>query len=197
MIAHMPSAKSAFATSLETLFTPDLNIYGETETRIDSHHQVERDFFVNLDDRRFPRPPFSIRRATLAYTKKGFTLEAGKQVIRWNRTGILSPIDRFNPRDYLTVFDTEDLGVIAARGQYASKTDNLEVVVQPRFTPARLPLMNQRWSIFPQTFSPTVPITEGAPRYPGGTAWGARWIHKMTHFETGLNVYNGHTSADL
>lgn len=180
--AHVVGEASFRYEFWRTLFTPGLKIYGETETRIDSHHQVQREFFVNIDDRRLQRQPFNIRRATLAFTKKRFTLEAGKQVIRWNRTEILNPIDRFAPRDYLTVFDTELLGIIAARAAYDSKTDTIELVVQPRFTPSRLPLVNQRWNILP----------ESTPRYPGGTAWGARWTHKLKRFESGLNFYNGH-----
>ena len=36
----------------------------------------------------------------------GFTLDVGKQFIRWGRADVLNPTDRFAPRDFLNVIDT-------------------------------------------------------------------------------------------
>jgi hypothetical protein len=168
-----------------TLVGP-LKLFGTTETRTDTHRQVERRFFVNFGDRRLQRPAFSIRRASVQYNRGRFTAEAGKQLIRWGKADILNPTDRFAPRDYLAVVDTELLGVLAGRAVWETASDSVEVVLQPRFSPSRLPLINQRWSNIPAV------IQELEPRYPGGVQYGLRWNHLGAGYEASLSYYNGH-----
>jgi hypothetical protein len=168
-----------------------LKLYGTTETRIDTHHQVERDFEVNFADRTRQRPAFNIRRASILYSKGKFTAEAGKQLIRWGKTEILTPTDRFAPRDFLAVVDTEFLHVLAGRASWEGKSNSIEVVLQPRFTPSRVPLINQRWSNF------TVPVHEVEPRYPGGPQYGLRWKHLGSRFDASLSMYEGHNHLPL
>ena len=173
-----------------TLIGP-LKLFGTTETRSDSHRQVERRFYVNFGDRRLQRPAFSIRRASVQYNRGNFTAEAGKQLIRWGKADILNPTDRFAPRDYLAVVDTEFLGVLAARAVWETRSDSVEVVLQPRFTPSRLPLINQRWSNIPPV------IQEPEPRFPGGVQTGARWNHLGRGYEASLSFYDGHHHLPL
>ncbi len=45
------------------------------------------------------------RRLAPPLTRGPFTLELGKQFVRWGKTDIVVPTDRFAPRDYLTVVD--------------------------------------------------------------------------------------------
>jgi hypothetical protein len=172
----------------KTLIGP-LKLAGTTETRIDTHRQTERRFYVNFGDRRLQRPPFSIRRASLLYNRGRFTAEGGKQLIRWGKADVLNPTDRFAPRDYLSVVDTEFLGVLAGRAIWETASDSLEVVVQPRFTPSRLPLLNQRWTVLPDELR-DVPV-ELTTRYPGGVQYGLRWNHLGAGYEASLSYYDG------
>jgi hypothetical protein len=169
----------------------DLKLFGTTETRIDTHHQVEREFHVNFFDRRRQRPAFNIRRASLLYNKRQFTVEAGKQLIRWGKADLLNPTDRFAARDFLAVVDSEFLHVLAGRAIWEGANDSVELVVQPRFTPSRLPLINQRWS------NVTVPVVELEPRYPGGAQYGVRWNHLGSGYETSFSFYDGHNHLPL
>jgi hypothetical protein len=173
-----------------TLIGP-LKIFGTTETRTDTHRQSERRFYVNFGDRRRQRPPFSIRRASVQYNRGRFTAEVGKQLIRWGKADILNPTDRFAPRDFLTVVDAEYLGVLAGRLVYETASDSIELVVQPRFTPSRLPLINQRWSNVPPG------IQELGPQYPGGVQYGARWNHLGAGYEASLSYYDGYNHLPL
>jgi hypothetical protein len=118
--------------------TPRLALTGGTDTRMDTHHQTERHFRLNWNNRGRQRPNFSIRRISLVYNRGPWTWEAGKQVIQWGRAGILSPLDRFAPRDFLTVVDHEVLAVPAARARYSTSNDTFEVVAQPFLTPTRM-----------------------------------------------------------
>ncbi len=147
---------------------PGLRLTGGTETRSDTHRQTEREFKLNWNDRGLKRSNFSIQRFSISYNKGPLTLEAGKQVIRWGRTAILNPADRFAPRDYLTVVDSEVLGVNAARARWEFPSDTFEVVLQPFFTPSRMPLLNQRWTPVTQ------PVNDLGSRFPGGPQWGAQ-----------------------
>ena len=173
-----------------TLIGP-LKIFGTTETRTDTHRQTERRFFVNFADRRLQRPAFSIRRASVQYNRGRFTGEVGKQLIRWGKADILNPTDRFAPRDFLMVVDPEFLGVLAGRGVWETGSDSLEVVLQPRFTPSRLPLLNQRWANVPPG------VRELDPRYPGGVQYGMRWNHLGAGYEASVSYYNGHNYLPL
>jgi hypothetical protein len=165
---------------------PGLRLTGGTETRSDTHRQTEREFRLNWNDRGLKRSNFSIRRFSISYDKGPLTLEAGKQVIRWGRTAILNPADRFAPRDYLTVVDSEVLGVNAARAKWEFPSDTVEVVLQPFFTPSRMPLLNQRWTPVTQ------PVNDLGSRFPGGPQWGARWDHSAAGFDTSLSFFDGY-----
>src|SRR3982751_329259 len=98
----------------EAFYKPrtDLQISGGVDFRTDTHHQVERNFHISWKDRELLRPLFSIRRLSAAYHRGGLHLEAGKQFIRWGRTDILNPTDRFAPHDFLIVVDKEFLGIV-------------------------------------------------------------------------------------
>jgi hypothetical protein len=113
-------------------------------------------------------------------------LEGGKQIIRWGRTAILRPTDRFAPRDCLFVVDTDVLGVAAVRAQYEMAANSVELVAQPYFTPSRMPLINQRWTPEPQ------PVNDLGSRFPGGTQWGARWSHSADDYEASLSFFDGY-----
>ena len=74
----------------------------------------------------------------------------GKQPVRWGKTDILVPTDRFAPRDYLEVTDNDFLGVTGARVLYEKSGNTVDVVWLPRFTPSRLPLLGTRWAPVPE-----------------------------------------------
>jgi hypothetical protein len=178
--------EALFRYEFSTELVGPLKLFGTTETRMDTHRQVERRFYVNFADRRLQRPAFSIRRASIQYNRGRFTAEAGKQLIRWGKADILNPTDRFSPRDFLAVVDTDLLGVLAGRAVYETPSDSLEVVLQPRFTPSRLPLINQRWSNVPPG------IQELPQQYPGGVQYGMRWNHLGDGYEASVSYYDGH-----
>ena len=69
----------------------------------DSHRMAERKFAVSYWDRSVQRPAFDIQRLSLSWAHGPVTIELGKQLVRWGKTDILIPTDRFAPRDYLNV----------------------------------------------------------------------------------------------
>lgn len=185
-----------FRYEFERVLFGNWRITGATDTRLDSHHQVDRRFYVNWSDREAQRPAFSIRRATLVYNKGRFTAEIGKQPVRWGKADILNPTDRFAPRDFLAVVDNEFLNVGAARAIYEGQSNSLEVVVQPRFTPSRTPLLNQRWTVIPDQFQ-RIPLRDGGSRVPSRPAYGLRWNHLGSGYEASVSVYDGFNHLPL
>jgi hypothetical protein len=183
--------EALFHYEFERSLVANWRIAGATETRLDTHHQVERRFYVNWSDRSLQRPAFSARRLSFIYQKRRFTAEIGKQPIRWGKADILNPTDRFAPRDFLAVVDNEFLYVTAARAIYEAKSDSFEVVLQPRFTPSRAPLLNQRWTVLPEEFR-DVPVNDLGARVPRGPQFGARWNHLGSGYEMSLSIYDGH-----
>jgi len=172
--------------------TPWLKVNGGLDARSDTHHQSERSLRIDWQDRGFLRPTLSLRRFSATVFKGPVTFEAGKQFIRWGKTDILNPLDRFAPRDFLNVIDNEFLGVLAGRLTFERGAHTFEVVVQPRFTPSRTPLLNQRWVVLPPDQIPPFPLSQGAPVIPGGVQTGARWNYLGKGYETALAFYEGH-----
>ena len=106
---------------------------------------------------------------------------------------MFTPTDRFAPRDYLNVVDTGVLPVTAARVTYGTQSDTLDLILSPRLTPSRVPLLNQRWAVLPQG----IPVHELDPAFPGGPQFGARWNHIGAAAEYSFSFYNGHDNLPL
>ena len=63
----------------------------------------------------------SLRRLTATFTHGPLTVDVGKQFIRWGKADIINPTDRFAPRDFLNVVDTEFLAVTGVRAVGAAR----------------------------------------------------------------------------
>jgi hypothetical protein len=173
-------------------FAPWFTVSGSFDARTDSHRQTARDGVVDADDRSIQRPAFSVRRLSATIHRGKVTAEIGRQLIRWGKTDILNPTDRFAPRDYLSsIVDTDFLGVSAARVTYESGGDTVDLIWQPWFTPSRTPLLNQRWTALPPEATGVSVIDAGA-RYPGGSQVGARWNHIGSGYEYSLCFFDGY-----
>src|ERR1700733_15084537 len=91
---------------------PWITFSGGVEGWVVTHRETAYRF--NLDDRGLLRPAFSLRSLQTTLHKGIVTADIGKQFIHWGKTDILNPTDRFAPRDYLNVVDSEPLGVLGA-----------------------------------------------------------------------------------
>jgi hypothetical protein len=165
-------------------------IAGAVDFRTDTHHQVERDFKLSWQDRESRRPLGEVRRLSATYHRGPLAVEVGKQFIRWGKTDIVTPTDRFAPRDFLTVVDNDFLAVTAARVSYEKGENTVEAVWSPRFTPSRIPVADQRWS--PPLPPSTIPVTlhDAGAIFPGGPQSGIRWNHAGP-VEYELSLYQG------
>ena len=114
-------------------------------------------------------------------------------LFRSGKTDVLTPTDRFAPRDYLNVVGTDFLAVNAARLLYGGATNTLDLVWSPRFTPSRVPLLNQRWVVLPEG----IPIRDLGAQFPGGSQFGARWNHIGARAEYALSFYDGFNHLPL
>jgi len=162
----------------------DLSFSAGFDARFDTHRETTRDLDFSWFDRTRQRPLFAIRQVGATYTRGKLTVEAGKQLIRWGKTDILTPTDRFAPRDFLNVVDNEFLPVTAARLTYGTQSDTVDLVFEPRLTPSRIPLLNQRWGT-------PIPLQEASPDFPAAPQYGARWNHIGAAAEYSLSFYNG------
>ena len=172
-----------------------IRFFGTLDARTDTHRQVEREWRPDFSDSRLLRPAFSLRRATVQFHKGALTVEAGKQFIRWGKADVLNPTDRFAPRDFLTVVDSDFLGVLALRATVERGSNTLDLVLQPRFTPSRIPLVNQRWAPLPEQLQ-GVPIQELPARFPGGSQFGVRFNHTGA-VDYGLCFFDGFNHLPL
>ena len=168
---------------------PWLQLAAGAELRANSYGQVEDDWRVDFSDRGVRRPRLSIRRAAATITHGPFVVDAGKQFIRWGRTDVVTPTDRFAPRDFLNVFDNEFLAVTGVRGAAQHGAETLDAVWVPRFTPSRVPLVDQRWTVLPAGVS--VPAQALPRALPDGSQVGVRWNHTGAGLDWSAAFFDG------
>lgn len=159
------------------------------DLRANSHDQIATGWTPDLTDRGTRRPRVSVRRLTATLTRKGFTVDAGKQFIRWGKTDIINPSDRFAPRDFLNVITSEFLPVAGVRASMQIRDDTIEDVWVPRLTPSRVPLLDQRWTAVPEGLG--AQVRDGGARIPDGSQIGIRWSHFGAGFEYALSFFDG------
>jgi hypothetical protein len=160
------------------------------DARMDTHSLTERRMAIGYSDRSVQRPAFNLAALSASWTHGPVTVAVGKQFVRWGKTDILVPTDRFAPRDYLNIVDPQLLAVTAARVTFATASNSLDIVVSPRLTPSRSPLLDQRWVVAPPEAAELTLVDAGA-RYPSGTQSGVRWNHIGKRHEHSLSVYRG------
>lgn len=188
-----PTRLVADLLAREELFVkpaPWVQFAGGVELRANSHDQVEDGWRFDVSERGVRRPRMSLRRLTATLTHGPLTIDAGKQFIRWGQADIINPTDRFAPRDFLTVVDNEVLAVTGVRGVVQHGAETFEAVWVPRFTPSRVPLLDQRWTAVPVEAA-MVPLVDAGADLPEGTQTGLRWGHVGSSVEYSLSFYNG------
>lgn len=172
---------------------PWLKLSGSFDLRTDTHREVERVFHLDWRDRGLEQPAFSVRRLNATLHRGKWTVDLGKQFIRWGKADLLNPTDRFAPRDFINVVDNDFLAVTAGRLVYEAKSDSIDIVWQPLFTPSRSPLLNQRWVVLP----PGVPVGYGDTHFPGGSQEGVRWNHIGAGYEFSVSYFEGFNHLPL
>lgn len=158
--------------------------------RANTHDQVDTRWRLDFADRTVQRPAAAVRRLAATVTTKYLTVDLGKQFIRWGNADILNPTDRFAPRDYLDVIDTDLLPVLGARAALHFGPETIEAVLVPRFTPSRLPLFDQRWTVLPPAAA-GLTLVDGGSVFPKGSQQGVRWRHAGEHFDASASIYDG------
>jgi hypothetical protein len=167
-----------------------LQFAGGLDLRASSHDQVDDDWRPDFGDRGGRRPRLSIRRLTATINHGPLTLDVGKQFVRWGKTDIVNPTDRFAPRDFLNVVDFEYLGITAARASLQLGDHLVEAAWVPRFTPSRTPLLTERWAVLGPAPVP-IALREVPAALPAGSQSGVRWGHVAARLEYSLSVYSG------
>ena len=166
-----------------------LRLFGGVDFRANSHDQVEDEWRLDFEDRSILRPRLAVRRLGVTLSGGHVTVDLGKQFIRWGRADILNPTDRFAPRDYLTVIENDFLPVLAARGTVQLGNETFEGVLA-RFTPSRLPLIDQRWTVIPPEAA-GIAINDAGSIFPEKSQQGVRWSHTGGHVEGSFSFFNG------
>jgi hypothetical protein len=187
-----------------------LEIAAGLDVRASSHDRVEDEWRIDFSDRTLRRPRASIRRLSATLALGRLTVDAGKQFIRWGRADILNPTDRFSPRDFMDVIDSPFLPVAAVRPTLQIGNQRVEFVWVPRMTPSRLPLLNQRWTVVPQSppafntedtehteVGNAIDLRDGGALFPDGPQYGARWNYTGQFIEGSFSFFDGFNHLPL
>lgn len=160
------------------------------DARVNSYEQVEDEWRIDIRDRRIQRPRLSVRRLGATFTRGPLTVDIGKQFIRWGKADIVTPTDRFAPRDFLTVVDNDFLAVSGARAVVEWQAQTFEVVWVPWFTPSRTPLLDQRWTAVPPN-DPPLSLVDASGPPPKGSQTGVRLGRIDDRYEASVSYFNG------
>jgi hypothetical protein len=166
---------------------PGIRIGASFEARTDTHQMSGAG--IRYWDRTRRRPSLAVRTLVLTLSKGLFTLDAGKQFVRWGQSDIISPTDYFTPRDYLITATTDVLAVTAARLTVGNDRDALELVYAPRPTPSRAPLLDQRWVGLGATAFGR-PLVDAGTRFPSAAQFGARY-RRTGRVEYSVSFFQG------
>ena len=167
-----------------------LTLEASVGARIDNLSQVERTWHLDWRDRGTRRPALAVRQATAALRKGRFVAGVGKQFIRWGKADILTPTDRFAPRDFLEVTNDELLAVTGTRFQYEAGSHAFDVVWVPFFTPSRTPLFDRRWAVVPENLGAFEVVDQGS-MFPDRSQAGARWSYTGSGLELSVSYFDG------
>jgi hypothetical protein len=109
----------------------------------------------------------------------------------WQDRGFLRPAFSFR-RFSATAYKGPVTFEIGKQLTVEKGAHTVDVVLQPRFTPSRTPLLNQRWVVLPPSLQVPLPLGQGAPELPGGVQTGVRWNYLGKGYEMALAFYEGH-----
>ena len=176
----------------EVFFRPSrwFRLAAGLDLRANSYNQVEDEWRLDFDDRGVLRPKAALRRLTASVSANHFTLDVGKQFIRWGKADILNPTDRFAPRDYVNVIDSDFLPVLGVRSSLQFGQESVDLVYLPRMTPSRTPLLDQRWTVPPPEAEGLTLVDDGAI-FPTRSQQGVRWNHTGGSFEASASFFDG------
>lgn len=184
-----------------------LSVRGVFDIRMETHGNVDRGRWLDVEDRGLRQPAGSISEFYLDAKLGHIDLRLGKQQIRWGRADGFNPTDNILPYDYLETFDDERIPVSALKADAYFAQTNLQFVWLPWYTPTRLPFLGQRW--FPQLSASAVlsPIPGSPPnlvsldyrdlggplpaRTFGNSQWGARVNQVLPRGEFSFSYFDG------
>jgi hypothetical protein len=160
------------------------------DVRANSHDQVDARWRVDFADRDPRRPAIAVRRLSATLSNGPLTVDVGKQFIRWGKTDIVTPTDRFAPRDFLNVVDNEFLPVTGLRAVVQHGSDAIDAIWVPFLTPSRTPLLNQRWTAVPAGAA-EINLVDRGSEIPKGSQVGVRVSHTGSIVEYAANFFDG------
>jgi hypothetical protein len=185
----------------------EISVRGVFDIRMDTHGNVDRGRWLDIEDRGMRLPAGSISELYLDAKVGRVDLRLGRQRIRWGRADGFNPTDNIMPYDYLETFDDERLAVSAVKADVYFARANMQFVWMPWYAPTRLPLLGQRW--FPQLpasatldVSPLIPPIEIGLSYRdlagplpartfGNGQWGARFNQVLPRGEFSFSYFDG------
>lgn len=126
-----------------------------------------------------------------AFRSTHFDIRIGQQKVRWGKADGINPSDFFTPIDYTILLPLEEdrhLSVPVVRADlHVSETDSLSVVLEPDFTPSRVP--------WPKPSPVTVMDVEpGARENP---QLGLRWTHTGETLDWSVSAFHGFATLPL
>jgi hypothetical protein len=160
------------------------------DVRANTYDQVADSWRPDISDRTPLRPRVSVRRLNATLSRGPITVDVGRQFIRWGKTDIVAPTDRFAPRDLLNVIEGDFLAVNGARGLVALGSETIDAVWVPYFTPSRTPLLDQRWTVVPSSLA-SIPLVDMGSSIPRGSQAGVRWSHTGSGYEYSASFFRG------
>jgi hypothetical protein len=151
-----------------------------------------RDVILAIPETSERRSLLHLKEGTVRFQHEAVEITLGKQIFAWGTADAYNPTDNLNPYDYLDVIDHEKLGVYAATTRLTAGSTSLTAVIEPFFTPSRLPLPNSRWRVpLPEEFA-AVDVSRQLPSWAlQNMQYGARLKTTFKGWDMAVSYFQG------
>jgi hypothetical protein len=136
-----------FKLQINAKFTDQLHLVAVPLLQYDAANKTADR--VEFHENELERPAGTFQELYLTYYAGKYEMSLGKQLFTWGPSPAYRPTDKLNAADFLDVPTLHKIGVPAFSILRQGKID-AQLVVEPFFTPNRLPQAHNRWTILPE-----------------------------------------------
>lgn len=97
-------------------------------------------------------PLFTLREAYISFYPSWGEIKAGKQIHSWGSVDVINPTDNLNSYDYYYMFKADagkKIGSLSLSSVFYSESYQVELVLQPKFSPNRIPYAEDDFPLAP------------------------------------------------
>ena len=133
-------------------------------------------------------PLFTLREAYISFYPSWGEIKAGKQIHSWGSVDVINPTDNLNSYDYYYMFKADagkKIGSLSLSSIFYSESYQVELVLQPKFSPNRIPYAEDDFPLAPD-LKPNI-----NHKIENETEYGFRFQTSLLDSDMSFSFFNG------